>query len=41
MAHETKPTLWDASICATCGFAFDLHPALYGFAATPGEIRDA
>lgn len=33
MTHPTNPTLWDASICATCGFALDLHPVLYGISA--------
>lgn len=30
MSHPTTPTLWDASICADCGFPVAQHETLYG-----------
>lgn len=40
MAHEIKPTLWDASICAVCGFPASQHEVLYGALAEQGEAVD-
>lgn len=30
MGHTITPTLWDESICASCGFPAAQHDVLYG-----------
>lgn len=38
MSHTITPTLWNAEICADCGFRIDQHRVLYG--TTDDEATD-
>lgn len=41
MTHEIKPTGWDESICADCGFPISQHATLYGTEDTDRENGSA